>query len=118
MAIRPGQVYLADIGGSDARPIVIVSTEPHNRGRYVIAVPFTSAQFENRSKQRSCVPFAAGDFGLTKDCVAQADALSLLDISAVRIDIGPIGTLDDNAMRNIVRAIGHVIGSDCEPADD
>lgn len=68
-----------------------------------------------RSTLPNCVPFRAGQFGLTADCVAQCD--NMLSIDKVQLDLaaGPIGVLDESAMRDVVKAIGHVIESDCEP---
>ena len=31
------------------------------------------------------------------------------------LEANPIGVLDDMALRDVVKAIGHVIDSDCEP---
>jgi mRNA-degrading endonuclease toxin of MazEF toxin-antitoxin module len=60
-----------------------------------------------------CVPFRAGQFGFTKDCVAQCENIFLVEKLA--LDAGPIGVLSDVAMRDVVKAIGNVIDSDCEP---
>jgi hypothetical protein len=42
----------------------------------------------------------------------------MLSIEKVQLDLsaGPFGLLDDMAMRNVIKAIGHVIESDCEPS--
>ena len=41
----------------------------------------------------------------------------VLTIDQAQLDLaaGPLGKLDDVAMRDVVKAIGHVIESDCEP---
>ncbi len=114
MALAPGQIYFADFNGGH-RPVIIISRETLNLGRYVLAIPLTSTNFEVRSKQRNCVPFQAGDFGLPKDCVAQAEAVSFIEIAALDVAEGPVGTLDDAAMRSLIKAVGFVISSDCEP---
>jgi hypothetical protein len=36
--------------------------------------------------------------------------MSQLDLSA-----GPIGILDESALRDVIRAIGYVLEADCEP---
>jgi hypothetical protein len=61
------------------------------------------------------VPFRAGRFGFTIDCVARCD--NMLSIEKARVDLaaGPIGVLDDLSLRDVIKAIGHVIESDCEP---
>jgi mRNA-degrading endonuclease toxin of MazEF toxin-antitoxin module len=73
--IRPGEIYLADFEEMEPHPIVVVSREELNRGNWVAAVLTTSKRFEERSKQPHCVPFRAGEFGLTRDCVAQGESL-------------------------------------------
>ncbi len=68
--IQPGKIYLADFEEMEPHPVVVVSREELNRGNWVAAVLITSKRFEERSKQPHCVPFRAGEFGLSKDCVA------------------------------------------------
>lgn len=85
-----------------------------NRGRDVVVVLCTSADFANRSVLPSCVPFRAGEFGFTKDCVAQCEAILFVEKS--RLDADPIGQLDEAALREVIRAIGNVLDADCEPS--
>src|SRR5437870_3318350 len=109
MAIRPGEVYFADIGGEEMHRVVIVSRESINRGKYVIAIPFTSSQFEERRRLSQCVVFAAGEAGMTKDCVARADNISMLSVSRLDLETGPIGRVEDERMRELIRALGYVV---------
>jgi mRNA-degrading endonuclease toxin of MazEF toxin-antitoxin module len=113
--IRPGEVYTADFPNAGPHPAIVVSREDLNRGRYALVVVCTSARFAVRSLLPNCVPFRAGEFGFTTDCVAQCE--NLLSIDKLQIDLvaGPIGILDDVALRDVIKAIGHVIESDCEP---
>jgi mRNA-degrading endonuclease toxin of MazEF toxin-antitoxin module len=106
---------MADFGTAGPHPVIVVSREELNRGRYALVVVCTSARFAVRSKLPNCVPFRAGQFGFTADCVAQCE--NQLSIDKAQIDLmgGPIGMLDDLALRDVVKAIGHVIESDCEP---
>jgi hypothetical protein len=62
-----------------------------------------------------CLPFRAGEFGLTKDCVAQAETITYLAVSDLDLDAGAIGVLDESRLRGLIKAIGNVMGSDCEP---
>lgn len=112
--MNPGEIYLADTA-SGSRPAIVVSRESLNRGRYVVAVLCTSADFPVRSRQPNCVPFAVGEFGFTKDCVAQAESISVVPKADLHVDRGPIGVLDETAFRDLIRAIGHMLDSDCEP---
>jgi hypothetical protein len=47
--------------------------------------------------------------------VAQCE--NVLSIEKTRLDLsaGPVGILDEPAMRDVARAIGYVMESDCEP---
>jgi len=111
--IRPGEIDLADLEEMEPHPVVVVSREELNRGNWVAAVLVTSKRFEERSNQPHCVPFRAGEFGLTKDCVAQGESL----FSIRRQELGDhLGTLDDERWRSLIKALGNMMGSDCEPS--
>ena len=112
---RPGEIYWASADESEPHPVVVVSREKLNRGHYVTGVEFTSKHLDRRWNLPNCVPFRAGQFGLTEDCVARAETIGDVFKSDLDLANGPIGTLDDQAMRDLVRAIGYVISSDCEP---
>ncbi len=110
--IRPGKVYLADFDEMEPHPVVVISREELNRGNWVADVLITSKRFEERSKQPICVPFLAGEFGLTQACVAQAESL----FSIPHEELGErLGTLDVDRWRGLVKAVGNMMGSDCEP---
>lgn len=113
--MSPGKIYWAVFEDVPAHPVVIVSREELNRGESVVAVIVTSAQFERRAKLPNCVPISAGSFGLGKDCVIQAESIFSIRKSHLDLDAGPLGTLDDLTFRDVIRAIGHVLRSDCEP---
>ena len=111
----PGEIYTADFGSAGPHPVIVVSREDLNRGHYALVVVCTSARFAVRSKLPNCVPFRAGDFGFTTDCVAQCENMLSIDKNQVDLASGPIGNLDDVALRDVIKAIGYVIESDCEP---
>lgn len=113
--IRPGELYMADFGPAGPHPVIVASGETLNRGRYVLAVPCTSSRFPVRSQLANCVPFRAGEFGFTIDCVAQCENMLSIDQAQLDLDAGPREILDDDALRRVVKAIGYVIESDCEP---
>lgn len=112
--MEPGEIYWANLA-IGRRPIIVVSRGDLNRGSNVVAVLCTSTQFSVRAKLPNCVPFQAGEFGLLKNCVAQCETITYVDKSDVDTASGRIGMLDDVRMRSVVKAIGHVIESDCEP---
>jgi mRNA-degrading endonuclease toxin of MazEF toxin-antitoxin module len=114
--IRPGEIYMADFGQAGPHPVIVVSREDLNRGNYALVVVCTSARFAVRSQLPNCVPFRAGEFGLTADCVAQCENMLSIDKSQLDLVTGPIGVLGDVALRDVIKAIGYVIESDCEPS--
>jgi mRNA-degrading endonuclease toxin of MazEF toxin-antitoxin module len=113
--MEPGEVYIADFPEAGPHPVIVVSREDLNRGHYALVVVCTSSRFAVRSRLPSCVPFRAGKFGFTVDCVAQCE--NILSIEKRQLDTGdgPIGVLDEMTLREVVKAIGYVIASDCEP---
>ena len=113
--IEPGEIYIADFAEAGPHPVIVVSREELNRGHYALVVVCTSARFATRSKLPNCIPFRAGQFGFTADCVAQCE--NVLSIDKVQLDLnaGPIGVLDAGSLRDVIKAIGYVIESDCEP---
>ena len=113
--IRPGEIYMADFGPAGPPPVIVTSRETLNRGRYALVVPCTSSRFAVRSTLANCVPFRAGEFGFTVDCVAQCENLLSIDQAQLDLGAGPRGVLDSDALRKVVRAIGYVIDSNCEP---
>ena len=110
----PGEVYLADFPIVGRHPIIVVSRGELNRGDQAVVVLCTSARFAQRKMLPNCVPFAAGIFGLAKDCVAQCDQIVSIDRRELPLS-GPIGSLDAAAFRDVIRAIGYVMDSECEP---
>jgi mRNA-degrading endonuclease toxin of MazEF toxin-antitoxin module len=111
--MKPGEIYMADLGEATPHPVIVVSREDLNRGDRVVAVLCTSQKFAVRSGLPHCVPFRAGQFGFSKDCVAQCENIFL--VAKDSLDPAMVGVLDDATMRDVVKAIGHVIDSDCEP---
>lgn len=111
-----GEIYWAEFADAGRRPVIVVGRNELNRGHQCLIVPLTSRQVERRSQLPNCVPFSAGDFGLNKDCVAQCELLSIVPLEKVELHLGPLGRLDDRRLRDIIRAIGHVLDADCEPA--
>ena len=113
--IQPGEVYMADFGPAGPHTVIVVSREELNRGRYALAVVCTSARFAVRSKLSNCVPFQAGDFGFTADCVAQCENILSIDQAQLDLAGGPMGTFDEGALQKVIKSIGYVIKSDCKP---
>jgi mRNA-degrading endonuclease toxin of MazEF toxin-antitoxin module len=113
--VEPGEVYIADFPEAGPHPVIVVSRETLNRGYYALVVVCTSSRFAVRSQLPSCVPFQSGQFGFTVNCVAQCENILSLDKRQLDMRAGPIGVLDENSLREVIKAIGYVIESDCEP---
>jgi len=111
--INQGEIYLADLDPTVPHPVIVVSREEFNRGDRVVAELCTSSKFAVRSKLPNGVPIRAGQFGMTKDCVAQCENLLLVNKEALHP--GPLGLLDALRLREVIKAIGHVLDSACEP---
>ncbi len=111
----PGDLYWAYIESDEPRPIIIVSREELNLGRYVVVVPLTTTNLEKRGSLPNCVAFEAGSFGLKKNCVAQCEAITFIDKECIILSTGPIGSLDGEKWRLLVHAIGYVVCGVCEP---
>lgn len=112
--IQPGEIYLADFEEGGRHPVIVVSRESLNRGRYALCVVCTSARYVQRRNLPNCVPFQAGQFGFTKDCVAQCENLLLLHHTQLDLASGPLGVLDIAYLHMVIKAIGYVLDADCE----
>ena len=47
--------------------------------------------------------------------MAQAETITYLAVSDLDLDSGAIGVLDEARMRELIKAIGDMLASDCEP---
>jgi len=80
-----------------------------------MATVITSAKFAFRSLLPTCVVFHAGDFGLSRDCVALGESLGPLPVSDIDLSTGPIGNLSAEKYREAIRAAGYALDANCEP---
>jgi len=108
---RQGDIYTVLVG-NEPHFVIVVSEEQFNRGGFVTVLLVTSRHFETRSKLPNCVVFRAGSFCFTKNCVAQAESLTQLERDGL-LDFK--GSLDGEHIRNLVRAVGVIMGAECEP---
>src|SRR5256885_1230043 len=100
--MKPGEIYDADFPNVGLHPVIILSREDLNRGGQAVVVLCTSARYATRSTLPNCVPFQAGQFGFTKNCVAQCEQLLTIDQNEITLS-GPIGQLDDLALREVIK---------------
>src|SRR5437870_11196071 len=108
-------ISMADVDMSAKHRISVVSREQLHRAHSVLGVVCTSTRFAVRKTLANCVPFHAGQFGFTSDCVAQCE--NMLSVHKNQLDLagGPLARLDNLTLRDVVKAIGHAMDSDCEP---
>src|SRR3954452_1604193 len=100
--IKPGEIYQADFPGAGPHPVIVVSREDLNRGNYALVVVCTSARFAVRQGLPNCVPFQAGQFGFTTDCVAQCENMLSIDKAQLDLVAGPLGVVDDISLRDVI----------------
>lgn len=114
MALHAGDVYLCRaFGTGKPRPVVVVSREELNRGGTVLVVPLTTARVSERAELPTCVRLQRGEAGLSRDCVAQADALTIIDAWSLDTREGYVGALGVGALDRLIAAIGYVIAANC-----
>ncbi len=106
-----GQIFLlkGDSVGKK-RPILVVSPTHLNGGIYLLGVPFYSQQVEKRRTHPTCVFFAAGEFGLDRDCVAKADEVHIFKISELHVSEGPVAEVDASRMELVSTALCYSLG--------
>jgi len=68
-----------------------LNREELNRGNWIVAFLVMSTRFSLRCSLRHCVPFQAGEFGLDKDCVAQAEMIVAVEPAD---DTGAVVSID------------------------
>lgn len=116
MVPKAGEIYWDHTIDGEAHPAVVVSRKELNRGNTVVVVPITSQKYKTRSRLPNCAPFRAGQYGLSKNCVGQAENVHVVEKALLDLEGGPLGVLDGGAMRNVVRALGYVFGAELEPS--
>ena len=113
--IQPGEISMADVPPGQQHRVVIVSREDLNRGKSILAALITSQKFAVRSTLPNCIPLRAGQFSLTQDSVVQGESAGPIRVARLDLAGGPLARLDDLTFREVIKAIGYVLDSDCEP---
>ena len=120
MAIRnvlPRQIYKIrlELGSAEIEEYVLVISREHlNLGYGCTTVMFSSQDVVRRGKLPNCVPFKAGRFGLSKECVAKCESLTYTLYEDFIDEIGLVGTIDDQHWEDVVVALGDVFQACCE----
>ena len=52
---------------------------------------------------------------MTKDCVVPGETVAPIPTDIIDVNAGPVATLTDEVLRDVIKAIGYVLDSDCEP---
>lgn len=59
------------------------------------------------------MPFQAGEFGFTVDCITQSENMLSIDKGQLDLVTGAMGKLDETALQKVINAIGYVMKSNC-----
>lgn len=115
--IRQGHVYFMEVPEDEGldRRVIVVARDDFCRGNAVLAVPVTSTRFQTQRLAVNAVPFDVGEAGFDRACCAKCENIFLVSVRDLRLDAGPVGRVSDEKMRDIIRAVGHVLDADCEP---
>lgn len=90
--MAPGEVHLADIFLGGARPVVVVTREPLNRGETILAVPLTTSRIAERRRYRNYVFPPRGAGGLREDSVAVTHLVQRIEVALLRAHWGELPT--------------------------
>lgn len=115
MTVRPGEIYLLFEDEGKQRPAIVISREELNRGDYLLVVPLTTSRLKIRERLPNTVLLKHSKYGISKDSIAQAEMISYIRKDYMLLTEGPIGVLDNETFRSLVRAVGYVMSADCEP---
>lgn len=112
----PGDIFWTIDNDGERHPAIVVSRPELNRGDYVIVVPATSTEVSGRRLYPNNVLIERGQFGLSRDCVVQAEGMTVMEKTELDLAGGRIGNLNQEYMSKIIKAIGHVISAKCMPS--
>ena len=112
MTSHPKRIYRIWLNESIKKHAIVVSKEELNRGDGCNTVLLTTNRVAERSRYEHCVFFAAGEFGLTEDCVAQCESIGATYYEHFA-DLDPIGTISDEKWEELVAAMGCVMDAAC-----
>ncbi len=115
-SLEPGDVVQFVETASDDRFFIVVSQEQFNRGNYFVGVPITSQRFDKRRDLPNCVPFRKGEYGFSKDCVAQVEATSIVAKKYLRLE-RPVAHVESPAkLQRIYDALCYVMTGRLPPS--
>ncbi|MBK7749406.1 MAG: type II toxin-antitoxin system PemK/MazF family toxin [Candidatus Obscuribacter sp.] len=91
------------------RPVVIISTNPRNKSwESVLVVPLSTSLSNTHPKFHKLIQAGVG--GVSRACHARCELVSNLEKFNLDSTTGPLGTLPDNYIWEIVRGIRASIG--------
>lgn len=113
---KTGQGFLDEDGQPELeqkrRPIIVVSRDHLNDGKYVVVVPCYSQQIPRRKRFPQNVLFQAGEGNLPTECLARTDQVTYVDKKLIDWKHDRIGRADAAMMGRIVKAIRWTIRDD------
>lgn len=89
--MEPGEVYNADFPEAGPHPVIVVSRRISTGA--ITRWSWSARRLDSRSAVSfpSCVPFHAGQFGFTANCVAQCESILSIDLAVSVVSPEEIG---------------------------
>ena len=105
--MKQGEIHMLKVDGAGkrGRPVLVVSRDELNKGYLCTIVPFNGSDFNNKRHKPFCVPFHAGDPGISKDCVAKCDDLARIPKTDLIRSSRPEGMISDAKLAEVKDAI-------------
>ena len=98
-------------GGTTAtkpRPFLVLSRVELNGRYHVLGAPFSTTKLDERSRQKQCVLFEAGEFGLFERCALLVDSITTVPFEKIDTTQPRVGTLSMSKLAEVEVAIRYV----------
>lgn len=103
---RQGDLWWAEFGSDDRRPVIIVSRDELNHGNIILIIPCTASRVEERAVYPNHVLLRAGVAGLSKASVAQTHLIQPVEQFMLH---EWIGRLSDEQLGEVLLALAWVV---------
>lgn len=108
---RKGEILQMRDGGTNAskpRPFLVLSRVELNGRYHVLGAPFSTKKLDERSKQKQCIIFEAGEFGLLERCALLVDSITTVDFNRIDTTHPRIGVLTPSKLAQVEMVIRYV----------
>ena len=90
------------------RPFLVLSRVELNGRYHVLGAPFSTQKLNERSRQKQCVMFEQGEFGLFENCALQVDSITTIPFDKIDTSQQRLGTLSPDKLAEVEEAIRYV----------